>query len=75
MINAHRIFITQPEGTTWKSRNTWEDNIKIDLKGAGCEGENYIGHSSRSCEHCAIKGKKFLDQLSNCFSWDLFLIP
>jgi hypothetical protein len=43
-------------GTIWKTRRTWEDNIRIDLRKIGCEGVDWI-HLAKdtdqwsSCEH------------------------
>jgi hypothetical protein len=40
-----RVFIGRPEGKRplGRSRRRWEDNITIDLREIGIDGENWIG--------------------------------
>jgi hypothetical protein len=39
---AHRILVGKPKGK--RSRHKWEDNIKVDLEGVGCEDVDWIIH-------------------------------
>jgi hypothetical protein len=41
---VHRVFIARPEGKRplGKPRRKWEDNIKMDLREIGIDGENWI---------------------------------
>ena len=42
--NAYRILMVKPDGKRllgWP-RSRWEDNIKIDLKGMGCDAGGWI---------------------------------
>jgi hypothetical protein len=42
--NAYRIMVGNPEGKRplWRSRRSWVDNIKMDLRDAGWGGMDWI---------------------------------
>jgi hypothetical protein len=40
--NAYRILVGKPEG---RPRRRWVDNIKIDLRGIGWDGVDWIDHA------------------------------
>jgi len=44
-ISVYRVLVGKPEGERpqGRPRRRWEDNIKMDLKGIGCEGMDSIG--------------------------------
>jgi hypothetical protein len=41
----YRVLVGKPEGKRplWRSGRRWEDNIKMDLQGVGCEGMDLTG--------------------------------
>jgi hypothetical protein len=41
---CNNIFVENPKGKRlfWRTRLRWENNIKKDLKGAGCHGTEWI---------------------------------
>jgi len=41
---VYRILVGKPEGKTplGRPRSRWEDNIKMDLRGVGCGGMDWI---------------------------------
>jgi hypothetical protein len=41
---VYRVLVSKPEGKSSlrRSKSRWEDNIKIDLRDAGCEGTDCI---------------------------------
>jgi hypothetical protein len=43
-ISVYRLLVGKPEGERpmGRPRRRWEDNIKMDLKGIGCEGMDSI---------------------------------
>ena len=44
VICVYRVLVWRPEGKRQlgKPRRRWEDNIKLDLLGVGCEGMDWI---------------------------------
>ena len=42
--NAHRILVGKPDGKKplRRPRCRWDDNIKMDLREAGCDAGNWI---------------------------------
>jgi hypothetical protein len=44
MINSYKIFVGKPEGKKprERTRRSWEDNIRMDLKETGWEGVEWI---------------------------------
>jgi hypothetical protein len=43
-IGVYRVLVGKPEERYdgGRSRRSWEDNIKMDLRGMGCEGMDWI---------------------------------
>ena len=39
---VYRVLVGKPEGQLERPRRRWEDNIKMDLKGVGCGGMDWI---------------------------------
>ena len=40
----HRVFVGNPEGkrSLGRPRRRWADNIKMDLRGVGCDARDWI---------------------------------
>jgi hypothetical protein len=76
MRNSYEILVEKPEGKrpSGTFRHRWKDTMKMDLRGMGCEGAEWIyiririrlvassrQHGNESSG--SIKRREFLDQL------------
>jgi hypothetical protein len=53
MRNVYKILVGKPKGKRpfGRPRRIWEDNIKMDLRGIGFEGVNWI-HLAQDRDRC-----------------------
>jgi hypothetical protein len=51
MRNLYRILVGKPERKTPLGRRRWEDNIRMDLRGIGWGGMDWIDLAQGPCEH------------------------